>query len=145
MESALAAVDKHFEERSATAHKERVDLMALKKHTGELYAQVESIPADVYARVRKLQGTAPLVLLPPNSAGEVGPEAVVMFTDAHGAVKGLPNNPRATMLLKACGMADDGATCVADVLVTNDLRGNESHGCSNMLREYVRWLRCILT
>ena len=41
-------------------------------------------------------------------------------------------------------MSEDGAACVADVLVTNDLRGNESHGCSNMLREYVRWLRCVL-
>ena len=40
-------------------------------------------------------------------------------------------------------MSENGAACVADVLVTNDLRGNESHGCSNMLREYIRWLRFV--
>lgn len=111
IESALAAVTSHMQAKSATAHRERVDLAALHKHTGELYAQVESIPADVYSRVRNLQGVAPIVLLPPVSGGPaaarasaVGNDAVVMFADAHGSLKGLPKNQRATMVLKACGM-----------------------------------------
>ena len=33
------------------------------------------------------------------------------------------------------------AQVTADVLIENDLRGNESHGVSNMLRQYVAWFR----
>jgi LDH2 family malate/lactate/ureidoglycolate dehydrogenase len=40
-------------------------------------------------------------------------------------------------LLRSCGLAEDGAAQCADVLIKNDLRGNESHGVSNMLRQYV--------
>lgn len=38
-------------------------------------------------------------------------------------------------LLERCGMDPAGASSTADVLITNDLRGNESHGVSNMLRQ----------
>ena len=41
-------------------------------------------------------------------------------------------------LMLACGHSADGAAQCTDVLIKNDLRGNESHGMSNMLREYVR-------
>ena len=37
----------------------------------------------------------------------------------------------------ACGLDADGASTCADVLIANDLRGNESHGVSNQLRAYV--------
>lgn len=36
------------------------------------------------------------------------------------------------------GMDEEGAQTVADVLITNDLRGVESHGVSNELRSYVK-------
>jgi len=41
----------------------------------------------------------------------------------------------------ACGMDEKGAATCADVLLSNDLRGNDSHGVSNMLRKYVGWFR----
>eukprot|EP00966_Prymnesium_polylepis_P085920 1988390-Prymnesium_polylepis.1 len=44
-------------------------------------------------------------------------------------------------LFQRCGMDAAGADVCADVLVSNDLRGNESHGLSNMLRQYVGWFR----
>ena len=44
-------------------------------------------------------------------------------------------------LLQRVGMTATGAASVADVLVANDLRGNESHGVSNMLRQYVSWFQ----
>lgn len=37
------------------------------------------------------------------------------------------------------GLSEEGAWQCADVLITNDLRGNESHGVSNSLRNYMRW------
>ena len=37
----------------------------------------------------------------------------------------------------AVGMAVDDAAECADVLIASDLRGNDSHGVSNMLREYI--------
>ena len=40
-------------------------------------------------------------------------------------------------LMLACGHDEEGAAQCTDVLLKNDLRGNESHGVSNMLREYV--------
>ncbi len=42
-------------------------------------------------------------------------------------------------LLQAVGMEAEGAQTVADVLIANDLRGNDSHGVSNMLRKYTEW------
>lgn len=35
-----------------------------------------------------------------------------------------------------CGLTADASVSCADVLLTNDLRGVESHGVSNMLRQY---------
>mmetsp|Transcript_55323 Transcript_55323/g.147722 ORF Transcript_55323/g.147722 Transcript_55323/m.147722 type:complete len:753 (-) Transcript_55323:211-2469(-) len=44
-------------------------------------------------------------------------------------------------LFSALGMDVEGATACANVLVDNDLRGNESHGVSYMLKQYTAWLR----
>jgi LDH2 family malate/lactate/ureidoglycolate dehydrogenase len=44
-------------------------------------------------------------------------------------------------LFRACGLTEEGAVQCADVLLCNDLRGNESHGVSNMLRSYVTAFR----
>ena len=40
-------------------------------------------------------------------------------------------------IFQKMGMDEQGARVSADVLVTNDLRGVESHGVSNGLRRYV--------
>jgi L-2-hydroxycarboxylate dehydrogenase (NAD+) len=42
-------------------------------------------------------------------------------------------------VFKHAGLDDEGACQCADVLITNDLRGVESHGISNGLRNYMRW------
>ena len=44
-------------------------------------------------------------------------------------------------LFVACGVSKDEADAGAEVLVTADLRGVETHGCSNMLRQYIGWFR----
>jgi L-2-hydroxycarboxylate dehydrogenase (NAD+) len=41
----------------------------------------------------------------------------------------------------ACGVPADAAAGGAEVLVTADLRGVETHGVSNMLRTYVTWFK----
>ena len=41
------------------------------------------------------------------------------------------------MIFRKMGMTDEDAALSADVLLTSDLRGCESHGVSNMLRNYV--------
>ena len=41
----------------------------------------------------------------------------------------------------ASGVPRDAALDGADVLVTADLRGVETHGVSNMLRAYVGWFK----
>lgn len=41
----------------------------------------------------------------------------------------------------ACGVPADAASDGADVLVSADLRGVETHGVSNMLRTYVAWFK----
>src|SRR4051812_27886206 len=41
----------------------------------------------------------------------------------------------------ACGVPEAAAVDGADVLVTADLRGVETHGVSNMMRTYVTWFR----
>ena len=47
---------------------------------------------------------------------------------------------QATTVLTAIGMRSDEAAVAADGLVCADLRGVESHGVSNMLETYVRWV-----
>lgn len=42
-----------------------------------------------------------------------------------------------TAIFLRMGLAEDDAETAADVLITSDLRGCESHGVSNMLRRYV--------
>jgi len=44
----------------------------------------------------------------------------------------------ATSLFQKVGVPQDDASLAADVLVTADLRGVDSHGVSNMLRSYIR-------
>ena len=44
-------------------------------------------------------------------------------------------------IFKRMGVADKDATLMTDVLITSDLRGCESHGVSNMLRNYIDWYR----
>ena len=102
---ALATVQAHLSS-SKYAHKERVDLAALAVHSGNKYTQVEMIPDTEFAALRDLQGTFPLVLLPPGTADAsvVGSDAVVIFYDLHGGVKGLPFNERASMICTACGL-----------------------------------------
>ncbi len=41
-------------------------------------------------------------------------------------------------IFRQIGLDEEGATASTDVLIGNDLRGNESHGVSNGLRGYVR-------
>jgi len=104
LDEALRHVQAHMN-ASKFAHKERVDLAALAAHSGNKYVQVEMIPDSEFAKLRELQGTAALVLLPPDPNGKsvVGTDAVVFFYDAHGGVKGLPFNERASMICAACG------------------------------------------
>ena len=46
-----------------------------------------------------------------------------------------------TEIFVACGVPADDAADGADVLVSADLRGVETHGVSNMLRDYVAWFQ----
>ena len=106
VEHGLTGAVKHFKARSTTGAKDRTDLAALQKHTGEKYAQVEAVPDAVFNRLREqLQGVSPYVLLPPSRFSPLG---IVLFADAHAALKGLPANKRGTMLLNACGLKDRG-------------------------------------
>ena len=52
----------------------------------------------------------------------------------------MPNRIRAATeaVFQKMGLDEAGARTCADVLITNDLRGVETHGVSNMLRRYVR-------
>ena len=43
----------------------------------------------------------------------------------------LARRARRHQLFLACGLTEDGAAQCTDVLLKNDLRGNESHGMSN--------------
>jgi hypothetical protein len=104
-DEALTTVAKHLRDRSVVANKERVDLVALHKHSGEKYTQVEAIPDAVYAKLKALHGVATTLMLPPDA--DNGVEAVVLFSDAHAALKGLPVNKVASMLLKASGLEGD--------------------------------------
>ena len=40
-------------------------------------------------------------------------------------------------LFMRCGLDEAGAKACTDVLITNDLRAVETHGVSNMMRNYV--------
>ncbi|EOD31340.1 hypothetical protein EMIHUDRAFT_468238 [Emiliania huxleyi CCMP1516] len=100
---ARAAVDEHLG-ASKFASKERCDLAAVEAHTGTSYAQALTVPDDVYAALKALNGAAALVLLPPNSTGlVVGSDSVVLMYDRHGGLKGLPPNERASLLTQAAG------------------------------------------
>jgi LDH2 family malate/lactate/ureidoglycolate dehydrogenase len=46
--------------------------------------------------------------------------------------------PATEAIFLAMGLSDDDAMLAADVLMKNDLRGVETHGVSNMLRNYVK-------
>ena len=90
------------------ASKDRVDLAALAQHSGTSYAQVETVPDSLFSSVRETQANvAAQVLLPPGASGGtvVGKDAVVLFYDATGTLKGLPPNERAGMLCAAAGLA----------------------------------------
>ena len=107
-EQGLATVLSQLRKTSATGHKERIDLAALQKHTSTAYTQVEAVPDAVFKRLREqLYSVAPIILLPPGTP-PFSTEAVVLFTDAHGSLKGLPVNKRGTMLLQACGLKGRG-------------------------------------
>ena len=113
VDEALAAISAHLRQRSAVAHKERVDLAALHAHSGQRFAQHVLIPDELHATLRGLHGVAPLVLLPEGagSATPVGIDAIVLFFDSYGPLKGLPPNKPATMLLKACGLSARATPC----------------------------------
>jgi hypothetical protein len=103
VEHALRGAAAHLRTRSASGAKDRVDLAALKRHTGTTYVQVETVPDGVFHRLRaQLHGVLPLVLLPPGTPA--GADGICLLADAYAGLKGLPPNPRATMLLSACGL-----------------------------------------
>lgn len=97
-DDALRTVDAAFAQGRFAA-KERVDLAALTRATGESYAQPELIPDALFERVRQEHAIATMVLSPGS------PLSVIMLFDAKGALKGLPENERATRLSAACGVA----------------------------------------
>jgi len=114
VDGALAMIATHLQKKSSVAHKERVDLDALQKHSGQRFAQHVLIPDELHASLRALHGVTPLVLLPPSSASGksvAGSDAVVLFGDTHGALKGLPPNKVVTFLLNACGLSARGPMC----------------------------------
>ena len=103
IEYGLSGAMKHLRARSSTGHKERADMDALQKHTGETYAQVEAVPDEVFLMMRdNLHGVTPVVLLPPGTS--LGPDGICLLMDTHAAIKGLPANKRGSMLLNACGV-----------------------------------------
>ncbi len=112
-DEALAAISAHLRQRSASAHKERVDLAALQAHSGQRFAQHILIPDELHASLRGLHGVTPLVMLPEGagSATPAGGDAIVLFFDSYGALKGLPPNKPATMLLNACGLGARAPAC----------------------------------
>ena len=109
IEQVLPHIAEHFRARSKLGHKERIDLAALREHSGINYAQVEAVPADLHERMRKLEGIKPMVLMPPNQTGtaSAGADGVIFLLDAYGAVKGLPVNKKGSMVLNACGRRQD--------------------------------------
>lgn len=106
LDELLVAASANFRQRSTAAHKERVSLAALKAHCGQEFSQHVLIPDELHASLRALHGVSPIVLLPPSSSSDnlVKGDAIVLFTDTYGSLKGLPPNKPATMLLNACGL-----------------------------------------
>jgi len=114
VDALLSTVSDRLRERSVAAHKERIDLSALHAHTGQHFTQHVLIPDQLHATLRALDGVVPIVLLPPaaaQGATVAGMDAVILFADAHGALKGLPPNKVGTMLLNACGLAARAPLC----------------------------------
>lgn len=105
--SALEWAANEIHDGKKRASKDRVDLTALKAHTGESFAQVELVPQSLFETVRELRANvSALVLLPPGagSGSVAGGDAVALLYDASGALKGLPPNERAGMVAKAAGI-----------------------------------------
>mmetsp|Transcript_8029 Transcript_8029/g.22088 ORF Transcript_8029/g.22088 Transcript_8029/m.22088 type:complete len:331 (-) Transcript_8029:367-1359(-) len=103
LDGALVAIAAHLAPGRFAA-KERIDVSALATHgDGYSFAQWELVPEDVFARVRQEYDIAGHVLLAPSPSSE----AIVAFYDAHGAMKGLPTNERASRLTAAAGAKAD--------------------------------------
>jgi len=107
LDAALAMVASHLRQHSRLGHKDRLDLQALAKHCGTVYVQTVTVPQELYASLLRLNDVKPLVLFPLGGTcgTAAGTDAVVLFFDPHGALKGLPENKRAAMLSKACGLS----------------------------------------
>jgi hypothetical protein len=124
---ALATISAEFA-LSRFASKERVDLAALaaagsSSGASTLYAQAELIPDDVFAAARAKHAVCAHVLVP-------GAQAVVALYDAHGPIKGLPPNERATRLAAASGAPPCDLRGSVFVVRLAVLRGGASEGTS---------------
>lgn len=109
LNAALAGVASSLQDSSKAGSKDRIDLDALKVHTGETYVQHVLIPDALHETLRTLHGVTPLVLLPSGAGGDsvAGSDAIVLLRDTHASTKGLPANMRATMVLNACGLKQE--------------------------------------
>lgn len=98
--------DKMLTAHRACAHKDRVDLDKVNTHLNTSHRQTLALPDADYAVLRQLRSVRPLLLLPLDrgKGTVVGSDAVVMLTDEHSALKGLPANKTATMVAAACGL-----------------------------------------
>jgi len=100
LEDALRAIDAAFAQGRFAA-KERVDLAALARRTGcQPFAQNELVPDELFAELRAEHALATIVLWP----GVDRSESVLACVDGCAALKGLPENERATRLAAACGV-----------------------------------------
>ena len=109
------------------ASKDRVDLAALAAHCGTSYVQTETVPKALFESVRETQANVvALVLLPPGAGASsvAGGDAVVLFYDATGPLKGLPPNGRADMLAAASGLA--GRKFYGEAVLARLVHGTES-------------------
>ena len=109
------------------ASKDRVDLAALASHCGTSYVQTETVPKALFESVRETQANVvALVLLPPGAGASsvAGNDAVVLFYDAMGPLKGLPPNGRADMLAAAAGLA--GRKFYGEAILARLVYGSES-------------------
>ena len=109
------------------ASKDRVDLAALASHCGTSYLQTETVPKALFESVRDTQANVvALVLLPPGAGASsvAGGDAVVLFYDATGPLKGLPPNGRADMLAAASGLA--GRKFYGEAVLARLVHGTES-------------------
>ena len=109
------------------ASKDRVDLAALASHCGTSYIQTETVPKALFESLRETQANVvALVLLPPGAGASSvsGGDAVVLFYDATGPLKGLPPNGRADMLAAASGLA--GRKFFGEAVLARLVHGTES-------------------